>query len=202
MAGSWRALTGRVGRRWPTRPESAARHHFHGAPVVATRAPIATAALTAITFIRILITPAFLLSIWGSPLSWRGDGCDGGKSRRRAHNRAEVRDSANHQMICSFRVCGPRRERGNRGGGSARAGYQYIARSDRNVTQELVIDPVTIRGGLVYMSSQLHIDGVWLVSPGDARCRPRTALPGRPHWAPWCRSLCSWQTTAPSSALG
>jgi hypothetical protein len=60
MAGWRRSLTGRVELRWPTRPESAARHHFHGAPVVATRAPIATAALTAITLIRILTTPAFL----------------------------------------------------------------------------------------------------------------------------------------------
>jgi len=139
-------MTDRVGPEGPTRSASAGRHHFHGAPVVATRAPIATAALTAITFIRILITPAFLLSMWGSPLSWRGDGCNDGKRRRRAHNRAEVRDSANHQMICSFRVCGPRRGWGNRGGGSARAECKYIARCGDFVTQDLVIARATVSG--------------------------------------------------------
>ena len=140
------SMTDRVGPEGPTRSASAGRHHFHGAPVVATRAPIATAALTAITFIRILITPAFLLSMWGSPLSWRGDGCNDGKRRRRAHNRAEVRDSANHQMICSFRVCGPRRGWGNRGGGSARAECKYIARCGDFVTQDLVIARATVSG--------------------------------------------------------
>src|SRR5580765_3250450 len=90
---SWRLDDGSGGTEGPTRSASAGRHHFHGAPVVATRAPIATAALTAITLIRILTTPAFLLSIWGSPLSGRSDGCDRGKRRRRAHHHAEMRDS-------------------------------------------------------------------------------------------------------------